>query len=798
MATLTSKPQLYLVDNSTLQSPAHGLGYRLSKLLEDKDGQEMAFWGSVVTGVCDGDGWVRVGTRYLPSELQGATVITPRPEDSIRGALELRSQPERQSSPALAAPVLNFSTALSSPHLTSPKLLQEYRVDNSHFRSQAHGLGYRRSKRLEDKDGNALAMWGTTVSGADEGDGWVRVGDRFLPWELHGNLVLVFLRYASASDVALSLGGKVQVPQLAHSIPKRCFQVLVSNMPDGTSVPEVRQLFEAQHCSDVIELTADGRWFQALVSFPDAASAQQAVHSVHGRLLRNRTLHVGLAKLGDPWRSNTQPARTISQRMQHIVGGSGGSGATPMACEGVITERIYIDEVDLSFRAEMWHMREDGSATDLELFVSGLPASLREGGIRDHMQGLGIENVREVFLLRCGAEPKGMAYVTFQSHEAAVAAKQLLQISPSALGSAASDSGTPTLLVRFSESERWAKGVRGAYGCDMAQALLTDHGNSILVFRAEAGLSDAAFVGPGFKASTVRSWSGVEDSRVHLLLTYSRSDGEAASKIARARDLFGELMEKVHVKVAGRICETGSFMAFEVADDDADGSGSDTHGEGDHGSDTEKAVGRVAVCVVSKRWGDELPAGMLGGEYCAIGDNCGRPVYQKVVADGLTSEACYLFHSAPIDDDAGERGTWCFGVSLDPTKALAWSFCDSALPPDRGWRFSDELRRSDKDVADGADLVVHLSQQPSATIDGRLRRKGRRREHRRHKHRDIHRARGDQHRSCRHHGASEASGVFATRASSWHPKEGQHSSNGIPPARPSKAARLSMPKESRT
>jgi len=79
---------------------------------------------------------------------------------------------------------------------------RSYEVDNSLLKADNQkGVAYRSSKRLEDKwtasletaAGDILeasAKWGSTVTGVDEGDGWVRVGSRYLPKFVHGHMVL--------------------------------------------------------------------------------------------------------------------------------------------------------------------------------------------------------------------------------------------------------------------------------------------------------------------------------------------------------------------------------------------------------------------------------------------------------------------------------------------------------------------------------------------------------------------------------------------------------------------------------
>jgi len=85
-ATAREAPREFLIDNSDLQANTKGLGYRRSKHLQDKDGTELAEWGTTVLGVDQGDGWVKIGRRYLPTKLNGKAVLTgdviglPRPD----------------------------------------------------------------------------------------------------------------------------------------------------------------------------------------------------------------------------------------------------------------------------------------------------------------------------------------------------------------------------------------------------------------------------------------------------------------------------------------------------------------------------------------------------------------------------------------------------------------------------------------------------------------------------------------------------------------------------------------------
>jgi len=81
-----SAEMMVMVDNSLYESPSYGIIYRLSKDNEDKDAEQLAEWGTCVSGVDEGDGWFRVGSLYLPVELGGVRVLTPLnpfPEDGV-------------------------------------------------------------------------------------------------------------------------------------------------------------------------------------------------------------------------------------------------------------------------------------------------------------------------------------------------------------------------------------------------------------------------------------------------------------------------------------------------------------------------------------------------------------------------------------------------------------------------------------------------------------------------------------------------------------------------------------------
>lgn len=68
---------------------------------------------------------------------------------------------------------------------------QRVKVDNSKLFSEESGLRYRKFKNISDVAEERVEPWGTIVDGSDEGDGWFRVGDLFLPFFEEGHRVLI-------------------------------------------------------------------------------------------------------------------------------------------------------------------------------------------------------------------------------------------------------------------------------------------------------------------------------------------------------------------------------------------------------------------------------------------------------------------------------------------------------------------------------------------------------------------------------------------------------------------------------
>eukprot|EP00930_Biecheleria_cincta_P045682 TRINITY_DN31487_c0_g1_i1.p1 TRINITY_DN31487_c0_g1~~TRINITY_DN31487_c0_g1_i1.p1 ORF type:complete len:830 (+),score=154.48 TRINITY_DN31487_c0_g1_i1:247-2490(+) len=73
-------------------------------------------------------------------------------------------------------------------------------VDNSKLHASSHGLGYRSAKRIEDIVPSQTAVWGETVVGQEDEDGWVKVGNYYLPIEVDGAQVLTMQNESEAGQ----------------------------------------------------------------------------------------------------------------------------------------------------------------------------------------------------------------------------------------------------------------------------------------------------------------------------------------------------------------------------------------------------------------------------------------------------------------------------------------------------------------------------------------------------------------------------------------------------------------------
>jgi hypothetical protein len=72
-----------------------------------------------------------------------------------------------------------------------PSQAETFLVDNCNLQVGTSGLAYRKSKCVEDRVLDVEGpSWGTEVEGVDEGDGWLKVGNSYLPMVLEGMCVL--------------------------------------------------------------------------------------------------------------------------------------------------------------------------------------------------------------------------------------------------------------------------------------------------------------------------------------------------------------------------------------------------------------------------------------------------------------------------------------------------------------------------------------------------------------------------------------------------------------------------------
>lgn len=88
---ILANQQEYIVDNRGMFEGTECLGYRNSKCVEDREMVvEGPTWGTKVMGTDEGDGWLKVGSLYLPIVLESIQVLTPviQPSSDADGTAE--------------------------------------------------------------------------------------------------------------------------------------------------------------------------------------------------------------------------------------------------------------------------------------------------------------------------------------------------------------------------------------------------------------------------------------------------------------------------------------------------------------------------------------------------------------------------------------------------------------------------------------------------------------------------------------------------------------------------------------
>lgn len=122
--------QEFYVDNTQLKANTPGLGFRMSKQLEDRAKDDSSVpWGSTLMGVDLGDGWVRVQIgRFLPTHLGGVRVLSaadglhrdsalspPQPSQPVALAARPRQQDPTGRGMTVRAPPLSMGLAVPGP-----------------------------------------------------------------------------------------------------------------------------------------------------------------------------------------------------------------------------------------------------------------------------------------------------------------------------------------------------------------------------------------------------------------------------------------------------------------------------------------------------------------------------------------------------------------------------------------------------------------------------------------------------------------------------------------------------------
>lgn len=126
----------------------------------------------------------RLGMPSLHSELG-------RWAQSLVTSKEWREFEESLDSPcAIASPVLNSGLGRWAQIMVENGV-ETFLVDNAHLQLGLSGIAYRKSKRVDDHAWDVQGpAWGDEVEGVDQGDGWLRVGELYLPMVLEGMCVL--------------------------------------------------------------------------------------------------------------------------------------------------------------------------------------------------------------------------------------------------------------------------------------------------------------------------------------------------------------------------------------------------------------------------------------------------------------------------------------------------------------------------------------------------------------------------------------------------------------------------------
>lgn len=82
-------------------------------------------------------------------------------------------------------------TSECAPEDTDEVVSENYVVSNDELKAKSRGLAYRSTPDFDETSKTGvIAKWGTTVAGIDDGFGWLRVGESFLPMMVRGCVVI--------------------------------------------------------------------------------------------------------------------------------------------------------------------------------------------------------------------------------------------------------------------------------------------------------------------------------------------------------------------------------------------------------------------------------------------------------------------------------------------------------------------------------------------------------------------------------------------------------------------------------
>jgi len=193
-----STPARYLVDNRELNAQNPGIACRASKNMSDRMDEEV-LWGNVVTGVDEGDGWLRLMERYLPMVLDGQPALVPaangpdledgRDREYIVDNTSCDSQSHMDSVSRLPHLVGAGAESVDPEVVEAEADLRGTQLLRRRPQEQEAGLYFCRRKDLSDRMPE-MVRWGELVMGVDQGDGWLYMKPRFLPMRLQGVTVL--------------------------------------------------------------------------------------------------------------------------------------------------------------------------------------------------------------------------------------------------------------------------------------------------------------------------------------------------------------------------------------------------------------------------------------------------------------------------------------------------------------------------------------------------------------------------------------------------------------------------------